>query len=246
LSKNVETLLIFAGGLGTRFSEKTKKIPKPLVLLNGKPLIHHIIDHYSEYGYKKIIILSGYKSSKFDKYFKKVSLKRNKNIYTINNNVEVHNLFTGIDSLTSTRLYKGLKYIDDEYFSITYGDGISNVDLNSLRKFHFSNKSFLTITAVRPPSRFGEIIFENDNIKQFNEKNSVNSGWINGGYFITNRAIMKYLKPSNESFEKEPISRIIKNEKVLGFKHKGFWRPVDTVRELEILSKEILTMNEKQ
>ena len=110
--KNVETLLIFAGGLGTRFSEKTKKIPKPLVLLNGKPLIHHIIDHYSEYGYKKIIILSGYKSSKFDKYFKKVSLKRNKNIYTINNNVEVHNLFTGIDSLTSTRLYKGLKYID--------------------------------------------------------------------------------------------------------------------------------------
>lgn len=239
METKINTLLILAGGLGTRFSEKTKRIPKPLIKANNKPLVQYIIDHYVDYGYKKIILLTGYKSNKFENYFKKISSNHTKNIYKLNNDVEIHILNTGIDSLTGLRLLKGIKYISEDFFSFTYGDGVSNVNLNELEKFHFQNNSFLTVTAVRPPARFGDLEFEGNRVIKFNEKNSLNTGWINGGFFISSKKILNYLNNKNESFENEPISRILERENVFAYKHSGYWRPVDTLRELELFEKEI-------
>ena len=215
-------VVILAGGKGTRLKEHTKFIPKPMVKVLGKPIILHIIEHYQKFGLKKFIIASGYKSKIIKDFF-----KNNKNIKVI---------YTGKDTLTGGRLKKLKDYVSDTFF-LTYGDGLSNINIKSLLKFHNSHKKIATITAVHPISRFGEINLNSKNmVLNFNEKPQVKNDWINGGFFIFNRDIFKYLRSDQEILEKYPLQKLAKKRELKAFKHKKFWHCIDTIRDIEIVS----------
>tara|TARA_B100000945_G_C20325596_1_gene569826 strand:+ start:369 stop:1076 length:708 start_codon:yes stop_codon:yes gene_type:complete len=219
-------VVILAGGYGSRLSEYTKTIPKPMVKIMGKPIIMHIINHYKKYGFQKFIIASGYKGEVIKNYFK----KKNKNIKVIN---------TGLKTMTGGRVKRLKTYLHDQVFLMTYGDGLSDVNINNLLKFHRKSKNVATLTAVRPPARFGSIKLNNDKVTYFKEKSSLDEGWINGGFFVFEPLVFKYLKGDNTYLEREPL-QIISKKKLLGaFKHKGFWQCMDTRRDKIILEKSI-------
>lgn len=238
---NINTAMILAGGLGTRFKEYTKDIPKPMIKANGLPLIMHIINHYKRYEVKNFLILAGYKQEIIYDYFKEnfKKFKTKNNTFSIQNNVHVKILDTGEKTMTGGRIKQGLELLNDEICYLTYGDGIANVDLNELSKFHYKFNPLVTLTAVRPPARFGSLIIENERVVSFNEKKQSNEGWINGGYFIINQKVKEYIKNDSVSFEKEPLTAISKNQKLNAYMHSGLFRPVDTIRELEILQEEL-------
>ena len=173
-------VVILAGGLGTRLSEYTNLIPKPMVTVGGKPIIYHIMKHYSNYGYNDFIIAAGYKQNIIRKFFKK-----NKNKW----NIEI--IDTGQNTMTGGRIKRLRKYLGKEDFLVTYGDGLSNINLKKLVYFHKSNKKIVTLTAVRPPARFGVIKIFNKKVKYFKEKSSLDEGWINGGFFVMNHKVFK-------------------------------------------------------
>lgn len=215
-------VVILAGGKGTRLKEHTKFIPKPMVKVLGKPIILHIIEHYQKFGLKKFIIAGGYKSKIIKDFF-----KNNKNIKVV---------YTGKDTLTGGRLKKLKDYVSDTFF-LTYGDGLSNINIKSLLKFHNSHKKIATITAVHPISRFGEINLNSKNmVLNFNEKPQVKNDWINGGFFIFNKDIFKYLRSDQEILEKYPLQKLAKIRELKAFKHKKFWHCIDTIRDIEIVS----------
>ena len=219
-------VVILAGGYGSRLSEYTKTIPKPMVKIMGKPIIMHIINHYKKYGFQKFIIASGYKGEVIKNYFK----KKNKNIKVIN---------TGLKTMTGGRVKRLKTYLHDQVFLMTYGDGLSDVNINNLLKFHRKSKNVATLTAVRPPARFGSIKLNNDKVTYFKEKSSLDEVWINGGFFVFEPLVFKYLKGDNTYLEREPL-QIISKKKLLGaFKHKGFWQCMDTRRDKIILEKSI-------
>ncbi len=216
-------VVILAGGKGTRLSEYTNLIPKPMVKVDGKPLIQHIIKHYKSYGFKKFLIAGGYKFNVIKKYF--------------NNDKEVEVVNTGLNSLTSKRVYNLKKYLkNQENFLLTYGDGVSDIDLNKLIKFHKKNKSILTISVVRPPARFGELKLNNNTVTRFDEKPQLQSGWINGGFFVVNNKFLKFVRNKNEMLERAPIIEAVKTKKVRAFKHESFWKCVDNKRDLDQLN----------
>ena len=232
---DIKTAMILAGGKGTRFKEKTKDIPKPMIKANGIPLIIYIIEHYMSFGIKNFIILAGYKHENFNDYFIKNSkrLTKNKFIYEGEANIEI--LYTGLNTMTGWRIKKGIEIVNEDNFFLTYGDGVSDVNLKTLKKTHFSNNTVATVTAVRPPARFGSLEIENSKVKKFGEKNQANEGWINGGYFVLNKKIDKYLRSKNEIFERYPLEKLSKENQLSAHYHYGFWQPVDTIRELELL-----------
>jgi glucose-1-phosphate cytidylyltransferase len=220
-------VVILAGGKGSRLSEYTSKIPKPMVKIGSKPLIVHIINSYIKYGHKDFIIATGYKSNVIKKYFKKNSNKiHNANIRIIN---------TGLNTLTALRIKKLEEYIKNETFMLTYGDGISNINLKKLLNFHKKNKKVATMTAVHPPVRFGELEFNNKRILKFEEKPQLQKGWINGGYFVLNSDIFKYLDNKNVMFERDPITKLVKAKQICAFPHENFWACVDTKRDKDLL-----------
>lgn len=220
--------IILAGGKGTRLSEYTNKIPKPMVKINRRPIITYIIDHYLNFGVSKILIAGGYKYRVLKYFFKK-----NKKKYPC---VEVIN--TGTDSLTAKRIFK-LKnnFKKNENFLMTYGDGISNVNIKLLLKHHKKNNKICTLTAVRPPARFGELKITGNRVRTFNEKPQLKEGWINGGFFVFNYRIFKFLSRHNQMLEREPMQKLIKNKNVNAYKHKGFWMCMDTLRDKILLEK---------
>ena len=220
-------VVILAGGLGTRLSEYTKSIPKPMVKINGKPILLHIIEHYLKYGFDNFYIALGYKGKIIKQYFKNIK----------NLKYKVHLIETGLNTMTGGRLKRLKKQIGNETFLLTYGDGISDVNLNQLVKFHKKNKKLITLTAVRPPARFGAIKIIGNKVKTFKEKSKLDEGWINGGFFIFEPTIFKYIKNDKTFLEKEPLQNISKNKELLGFKHDGFWQCMDTKRDKEILEK---------
>ena len=226
-------VVILAGGMGTRISEYTKSltkpIPKPMIKVCGKPIIHRIIDHYIKYGHRDFIIALGYKGNLIKKYFVKNKLGKKVRIKLID---------TGLTTMTGGRLKRLKKYLD-ETFLMTYGDGLSNVNLSKLANFHKSKKKLFTLTAVRPPARFGVIKIQNSFVKVFREKNSLDEGWINGGFFVVEPEFLKFIKNDKTYLEREPFERITKNKQFVAFKHKGFWQCMDTLRDKEILEKKI-------
>ncbi len=219
-------VVILAGGLGTRLSEYTKKIPKPMVKLSGKPIIYYIMKHYSNYGFKDFIIAAGYKQKEIKKYFKNKILDWN---------IEVVN--TGLNSMTGGRLKRLKKIIGNESFLLTYGDGLSDVNIKKLIHFHKKSKSIATLTAVRPPARFGAIKIMNKKVSYFKEKSSIDEGWINGGFFVMEPRIFKFIKNDKTYLEKVPFEILSKKKSLNAFKHYGFWQCMDTLRDKELLEK---------
>jgi glucose-1-phosphate cytidylyltransferase len=220
-------VVILCGGLGTRLSEETKKIPKPMVKIGNKPMIVHIMERYAKYNYKDFILALGYKKNIIIDYFKKNKFK-DWNIKLVD---------TGLNSLTGTRLLKLKNHLNEEKsFFLTYGDGISNVNLKELLKFHKKKNKVATLTAVKPPARFGELFLKNNVVKNFEEKNQINSGWINGGFFVFTNEIFRFI-PKQCMLEREPIRKLTNKKELIAFKHNGFWQCMDTLRDKKLLCK---------
>jgi len=220
-------VVILAGGKGSRLSELTKRIPKPMVKIGSKPIILRIMKHYYKYGFNDFIIATGYKGYIIKNYFRSKSFKYRWNVRCIN---------TGINTMTGGRLRKLKKFLGD-VFLFTYGDGMHNVNLSSLVNFHEKKKNIATLTAVRPPARFGGVKLIGNKVKFFREKSSLDEGWINGGFFVFSKKIFKYLKGNSTILESEPLEKICKLKKLGAFRHYGFWRCMDTIRDKEILDK---------
>ena len=220
-------VVILCGGLGTRISEETRKIPKPMVKIGNKPILIHIMERYAKYGHKEFILALGYKKNIINDYFKKTNHK--------DWNIEL--VDTGLNSLTGTRLLKLKKHLkNEENFFLTYGDGVSSININNLLKFHKKHSKIATLTAVKPPARFGELFLSNNVVKKFDEKNQINTGWINGGFFVLNKNFFRFI-PKRCMIEREPIKKLTKIKELLAFKHKGFWQCMDTLRDKELLNK---------
>jgi len=215
-------LVILAGGKGTRISEYSLNIPKPMIKIGRIPIIKHIINYYESFGVKKIFIAAGYKKEIIIKYF-----SNNKNVKVID---------TGNNTLTGGRLLRLKKLLNSTFF-LTYGDGLSNVDIKKLYSFHVKHKKIATVTAVHPVARFGEIIIKGNTVIKFNEKPRVKNDWINGGFFVFNNDFFKYLTDDKTILENEPLRKLSKNLQLSSFKHEGFWQCMDTLREKKILDE---------
>tara|TARA_Y100001958_G_C21002782_1_gene385947 strand:+ start:34 stop:753 length:720 start_codon:yes stop_codon:yes gene_type:complete len=233
--------MILAGGKGTRFAEYTDKIPKPMILANGKPLLDHIISIYSKFNVNNVVILAGYKIEKivehYESTFNRVS--NSENIFEYNLNTKITILDTGLETMTGGRLMLGAEYLNEENFYLTYGDGIANINLEDLTKFFIEKDKIATVTAVRPPARFGSLEIENNIVINFGEKDNTSSGWINGGFFVFKKQILEYLTDLEDILERKPLELLAEKKQLSAFKHEGFWQPCDTIRELEILERAI-------
>tara|TARA_Y100000590_G_C15624818_1_gene978958 strand:+ start:762 stop:1454 length:693 start_codon:yes stop_codon:yes gene_type:complete len=225
-------VVLLAGGFGTRLSEYTKTIPKPMVSIGGKPIIIHIMQLYAKYGFKDFYIALGYKGEMIRNFF-------NKRISDWNVNL----IETGKNTMTGGRLKRLKKHIGKETFMMTYGDGLSNINLKKLLQFHKKNKKLVTLTAVRPPARFGAIKLKGNTVTYFKEKSKVDEGWINGGFFVMEPKFLNFIKNDGTYLEREPLEKISKKKQLAAFKHRGFWQCMDTKRDKDKLNK---ILNSKQ
>jgi glucose-1-phosphate cytidylyltransferase len=226
-------LVILAGGFGTRISEETDYIPKPMVKIGNKPIIWHIIKYYTEFGFNDFIICGGYKYSLLRKYFIKKDLKK---LLNTKKDINIKIVFTGKTSNTGERIKRVKKYLYDE-FCLTYGDGLCNVNLKSLIAFHRNNKrSMVTVTSVLPQPRYGKLKFAGKKIFCFDEKKIENSNWINGGFFVCNKKMFYFFKNNNPVFEKDVLTKLAKKNFLYGYKYKGFWYCMDTLRDKRYLN----------
>jgi len=219
-------VVILAGGLGTRLSEYTKTIPKPMVNVGGQPMLLHIMKLYAKYGFKDFHIALGFKGKVIKKFF-------NKKFFDWNINL----IETGQKTMTGGRLKRLRKYIGNETFMMTYGDGLSNVNLKKLLNFHKKNKKIVTLTAVRPPARFGALKLKGNSVSYFKEKSKLDEGWINGGFFVMEPNFFKFIKNDHTYLEREPLEQVTKIKKLGAFRHEGFWQCMDTKRDKDKLNK---------
>jgi len=218
--------VILCGGYGTRLSEETKIKPKQMVKIGNKPILEHIMGIYEYYGYNQFILALGYKSEYIKKFYKN---KNKKNINLV---------YTGKDTKTGGRLLRLKSYLKNEKtFMLTYGDGVSNINIKKAIQFHNNHGKIATITAVRPPVRFGELKINRNKVKSFKEKPQVGQGWINGGFFIFNNEILNFIKNDQIMLEREPLEKLTKAGQLMAFEHKGFWKCMDTMRDKILLNK---------
>lgn len=234
---------ILAGGFGTRLSEETDIKPKPMVDIGGKPILWHIMKTYSQYGYNDFVILLGYKGYYIKEYFANYFLHQSDVTIDIKNNqMEVHSNFsepwkitlvdTGLHSMTGGRVLRARKYLDGSPFMLTYGDGVSDINVSKLVNFHQENKKILTVTSVQPEGRFGSLNLEGNLVTNFLEKPKGDGSWINGGFFVCEPEIFNYLSEGDETiFERTPMENLAKDGQMAAFKHTGFWKPMDTLRD---------------
>ena len=219
-------VVILAGGLGTRLSEYTHSIPKPMIKIKGRPIIYHIMKHYSKYGFKEFYIAIGYKGKIIKKYFNKNSFGWKINL-----------IETGKKTMTGGRLKRLTKYLKNEKFLLTYGDGLSNINISKLIKFHIKKQKLVTMTAVRPPARFGAIKFKGGKVKYFKEKSKLDEGWINGGFFVIEKKFLNYIKDDYTFLEREPLERVCRENQLVAYKHNDFWQCIDTKRDLDLIKE---------
>ena len=236
-------VVLLAGGLGTRLSEETSLRPKPMVEIGGMPILWHIMKIYSSFGYNEFVICLGYKGYLIKEYFANYFLhKSDVTIDLKNNTVKVDDskaepwtitlVDTGNESMTGGRIKRIQNHIGNEPFLLTYGDGVSNVDISELVKFHKSNGKLCTVTAVQPSGRFGALnLTENDQVHSFMEKPKGDGSWINGGFFVCEPEVFNYINGDSTVFEKEPMENIAAEGEMIAFKHNGFWKPMDTLRD---------------
>ena len=218
-------VVILAGGLGTRISEYTKTIPKPMIKVCNKPIIYFIMKHYANYGFKDFYIALGYKGHIIKKYFEKKNFGWNINL-----------IDTGQKTMTGGRLKRLKKNLGDEPFMLTYGDGLSNVNIKKLIDFHKKNKKLVSLTAVRPPARFGAIKILGNKVKYFKEKSKLDAGWINGGFFVMQPQFLDYIKNDQTFLEREPMEFLTKKDQLAAYKHYDFWQCMDTKRDMDNLN----------
>jgi glucose-1-phosphate cytidylyltransferase len=217
--------IILAGGFGTRISEETEDKPKPMVLLDSNPIIWHLMDIYSSYGYKDFVIATGYKSDVIDGWVQK-----------LRSPWRIEAMDTGLLTQTGGRIKRAFSKIAEESCFVTYGDGLGNVNLAALLDFHRSHGRLVTVTAVRPPARFGHLTIEGNKVTRFGEKQHADGGWINGGFFVVNREVEEMIDSDATSFEADVLPKLAKNDELRAFHHYGFWQPMDTLRERNELS----------
>lgn len=241
-------VVILAGGLGTRISEETGVKPKPMVEIGPEPILWHIMKTYSFYGFNDFIICAGYKQNIIKDYF--VSYLRNhidievnleKNTVSILNdhkeNWNVKVIDTGYMTMTGGRIKQIEKYVNDKTFMLTYGDGLADININSLLESHKKSGKSLTISAVQPKGRFGILAMDGGSVKEFNEKPAGDNNWINGGYYVMNHDIFNYITGDSTVWEEEPIRKLVEEDKVNAFKHNGFWKPMDTMTDKKQLEE---------
>ncbi len=219
-------VVILAGGFGTRLSEYTDSIPKPMVPIGNKPIIEHIMGIYAHYGHKEFYIALGYKGEIIKDYFK--NFKKDWKINLIE---------TGADTFTGGRLKRLEKYLSKETFLLTYGDGLSNIDINKLIEFHESHKKIVTISAVRPPARFGSLRLSGSDVLKFKEKTQLGESWINGGFFVINPEFFKFLKDDKSVLESKPLETVTELKQIKAYKHEGFWQCMDHKLDKDLLDK---------
>ena len=219
-------VVLLAGGFGTRLSEYTKTIPKTMIEVGGQPMLIHIMTQYAKYGFKDFYIALGYKGEIIKKFF-------NKKFFDWNINL----IETGKNTMTGGRLKRLKKYVGKTTFMMTYGDGISNVNLGKLIKFHKKNNKLVTLTAVRPPARFGALKLKGNSVSYFKEKSKLDEGWINGGFFVMEPEFLKFIKNDNTYLEREPLEAVTQKKQLAAFRHEGFWQCMDTKRDKDNLSK---------
>lgn len=219
-------VLILAGGYGTRISEETSDKPKPMVNIGSKPILWHIMNTFADQGFKEFVIASGYKAEAIESWVAKLDSP-----WTINV------LNTGLDTQTGGRILRVFNLVPDERLIVTYGDGLANVNVHKLVDFHKHQGRIATVTAVHPPARFGVLESQNGLVTSFGEKSQAMSGWINGGYFVLEREITKFIDSDDCSFEFTSLPKLVAKSQLSAFNHEGFWQPMDTLREKNDLSK---------
>jgi glucose-1-phosphate cytidylyltransferase len=217
-------VIILAGGFGTRLSEETDLIPKPMVRIGNIPILEHIMNFYSGFGHKDFVVALGYKADVIIQHFETAK----------NLEFNVKLVDTGLDTSTGGRIKKLMDVLDDE-FMLTYGDGLSNVNIDDLMEHHRRFGKIATVTAVRPPARFGTIEISNGVVTKFAEKDPQDAGWINGGFFCLNKKVCDFISDSETSFESEPLTNLVKIQELTAFEHNGFWQPMDTLRDKRTL-----------
>lgn len=240
---------ILAGGHGTRLAEETEIKPKPMVEIGGRPILWHIMMHYSCYGYNNFVIALGYKGEVIKRYMVDYcSLNSNLTVNLKAGRVDMHDtdgiqdwtielIDTGLNTMTGGRIKRLQPYIGNETFMLTWGDGVSTVDLDRLLAFHRNHGRLITMTAVRPPARYGHMEFDGDRIREFTEKPQTAEGWINGAFFVVEPQVFDYIDGDDTQFEKEPLERLAADGELMAYKHEGFWQCMDTRRDKFVLEK---------
>ena len=243
--------IILAGGYGTRISEESHLKPKPMIEIGGMPIIWHIMKIYSYYGINEFVICAGYKQYVIKEYFSDYFLHKSDITYdftTGEHGMIIHNnmaepwkvtvVDTGLNTMTGGRIKRVKKYLDNEPFMVTYGDGVSNVNIGELEKFHFSHGKLMTLTGVQPEGRFGVMDFTSENgVRAFREKSKEDSGWINGGFLVCNPGVLDYIKDDTIMLEREPMEQLADEGELMCYKHHGFWQCMDTLRDKEKLEQ---------
>jgi glucose-1-phosphate cytidylyltransferase len=239
-------VVILAGGRGSRLSEETDVKPKPMVEIGGRPILWHIMKHYAHYGFKEFFIALGYKGEVIKRYFLDYhALTGSMTINLSNGEIRplekesekwlVHLVDTGLETLTGGRIKRLEPWLKDEPFMMTYGDGVSNIDLVDLLRFHQSRGRLATVTAARPPARFGALVIDGDLVPRFADKSQVTEGWINGGFLVFQPGVFRYLSGDNTSLEGEALQHLAEDGQLAAYKHEGFWQPMDTLRDVRLL-----------
>jgi glucose-1-phosphate cytidylyltransferase len=239
---------ILAGGVGSRLAEETQVVPKPMVEIGGKPILWHIMRHYSVHGHREFVIALGYKGEVIKRYMVEYcSLASNLTVDLGRGDVCVHDgerddwqvqlIDTGLYSNTGGRIKRLAPYIGDETFMLTWGDGVSDIDLDALLEFHRSHGRLVTLTAVRPPARFGHLSLKDAEVSEFSEKPQTGEGWINGAFFVCEPGVFDYVEGDDMQWEKEPLERLAKDGELMAYRHPGFWQCMDTLRDKKLLEK---------
>lgn len=239
-------VVILAGGLGTRLAEETEVKPKPMVEIGGRPILWHIMKHYAYYGFREFFIALGYKGEVIKRYFLDYyTLNGSMTINLVSGEVQiqerecedwlVHLIDTGLNTLTGGRVKRLEPWLRDGAFMVTYGDGVSNLDLSQLLRFHRSHGRLATVTAVRPPARFGGLIFDGDLVVEFTEKPQTGEGWINGGFLVLEPGVFDYLEGDDSSLEADALERLALDRQLAAYRHDGFWQCMDHLRDVRLL-----------
>ena len=239
-------VVILAGGFGTRLSEYTESIPKPMVTVGERPIVWHIMNTYAYFGHKDFYLALGYKAEVIKEYFLHyhslntdftVNLSSGdiRSYQTEDTDWNVTLVNTGLETMTGGRVQRLSSFIGNETFMLTYGDGVADIDINNLLKFHKSHGKIATLSAVRPAARFGDLDFDGDRIVSFQEKPQIHEGWVNGGFFVFEPEIFDFIDDDSQMLEREPLERIVTAGELMSYKHQGFWQCMDTKRDRDLL-----------